>query len=98
MTNHRNQKENLLVLLIPSSTPLYNLPTNNLAQRQTYTERQRKTYTETHTERKTSCDDEGRDWSNAGTPRIASNHQKLRSKAGFFPRAFGGADTLTADF
>ena len=56
--------------------------------------------TETHTERKTSCDDEGRDWSNAGTPRIASNHSKLgRRKTGSFPRdSRESRALLTLDF
>lgn len=49
---------------------------------------------DTHRE-KNPCDDGGRNWSNAatgqGTPRIATNYQKLgRSKREFFPRTFKG--------
>lgn len=45
------------------------------------------------------CENGGRDWSDAsvrlGTPRIASNHQKLpRSNERFFSRAFRGSMAL----
>lgn len=42
--------------------------------------------------KKTPCEDGGRDWREASTsqrtPRVAGLHQKLRGKAGLFPRGF----------
>lgn len=52
---------------------------------QTYTE-ERRPREDTETQERMFCEDSGRDWSdpstNQGTPRIASNHQKLRENYG----------------
>ena len=58
-------------------------------------------------QRKGSCEDEGRDWSDAsisqGTPGIAGSHQKLRERHGTDSSAEplegkNSASTLTSDF
>ena len=52
--------------------------------------------TKRYTQGRRSCDNRGKDWSDAPTsqemPKIAGSHQKLgRGKKGFFPRPFRGS-------
>lgn len=58
------------------------------------------TQIQTDTERRRSCDNQGRDWMNIATrqriPKIVHNHQNLgRDKKGFFSRAIRGSMFLT---
>lgn len=58
-----------------------------------FTQKERKIQTQRHQGRR-PCNDGGRDWSDnkpsQGMSRIASSHQKLGGKEGFFPRGSRG--------